>query len=265
VRFSVRHRTTYVYSAPVWLGAHKLRLNPRPESGALLRRDLRIDPAPALRHDETDAFGNLITCVGFSGASARLEIESRFELETAAAAAPVLLDHSALAPYLASGPIAGPVRAFAAGLFAQCEGDAPAFLQKLNETIYRAIRHDIRDEGGARAPEETLALGYGACRDVTILFLAACRSLGFPARFVSGYQAEADTPDGKRHLHAWAEAYAPDFGWRAYDPTHLIPVAEAHVALAAAPDQAATMPVEGGYFGDPVASTLSYAVEIETG
>ena len=265
MRFSVRHRTTYVYATPVWLGAHKLRLNPRPDAGLLLQRELTIDPAPVLRHDEIDAWGNLVTCVAFNGATSRLEIESRFELETALAAAPTLLEAWALAPYLQSPAIAEPVRAFAHELHAQSDGDALVFLQKLNETIYRNIRHDIRAEGAARRPEETLALGHGACRDVTMLFLAACRSMGLPARFVSGYQAEADTPDGKRHLHAWAEAYAPGLGWRAYDPTHLIPVAEAHVALAAAPDQQATMPVEGGYFGDFVASTLSFSVEIETG
>jgi transglutaminase-like putative cysteine protease len=99
---------------------------------------------------------------------------------------------------------------------------------------------------------------------VTILFLAACRSQGLPARFVSGYQAEADTPDGRRHLHAWPEAFVPGFGWRGYDPTHGLKVAGSHVALSAAPSQGETMPVEGGFFGDGVSSTLDYEIEIAT-
>ena len=99
---------------------------------------------------------------------------------------------------------------------------------------------------------------------MTALFCAACRSLGVPARFVSGYQAEADTPDGRRHLHAWPEAFAPDLGWLGYDPTHGLDVSDGHVALCAAPDQARTMPVEGGYYGAGVTSTLSYAIEIAT-
>ena len=81
-----------------------------------------------------------------------------------------------------------------------------------------------------------------------MLFLAACRSLGLPARFVSGYQAHAETPDGRRHLHAWAQARLPGLGWRGYDPTHGLAVADGHVALCAAPEQGATMPVEGGYW-----------------
>jgi transglutaminase-like putative cysteine protease len=100
---------------------------------------------------------------------------------------------------------------------------------------------------------------------VTALFMAACRSLGIAARFVSGYQAEADTPDGRRHLHAWPEAFLPGVGWRGFDPTHGLAVTDGHVALCAAPDQAATMPIEGGFYGDGVASTLEYDVQIATG
>ena len=154
------------------------------------------------------------------------------------------------APSIAAGDdVEETVRAFAATLAAQCGGDALAFLDRLNERLFVDIRHDIRTEGAARPAAATLALGHGACRDVTNLFVAACRSLGAPARFVSGYQAQADTPDGRRHLHAWPEAFVPGVGWRAYDPTHGVTVGDGHVALCAAPAQAATMPVEGGYYG----------------
>jgi len=99
-------------------------------------------------------------------------------------------------------------------------------------------------------------LGHGVCRDATNLFLAACRSLGAPARFVSGYQANADTPDGRRRLHAWPEAFAAGLGWLGYDPTHGVKVSDGYVSLCAAPGQAATMPVEGGCHGGGVTSTL---------
>ena len=119
------------------------------------------------------------------------------------------------------------------------------------------MRHEIRAEGAAWSPERTLVAGGGACRDVTALFMAACRSVGIAARFVSGYQAEADTPDGRRHLHAWPEAFLPGVGWRGFDPTHGLPVTDGHVALCAAPDQAATMPIEGGFWHlDPTEARL---------
>ncbi len=272
MRFSVRHQTLYRYSAPVRLGEHVLRFNPRPDAGRLLTRTLSIEPAPVAREETLDPFGNLVTRVAFAGISASFAIDSRFEIELAGAATakiapppPLPWPIDADGPngvYCAPGDIDDTVRAFAAGIASECGGDALAFLDRLNETLFVRIRHDIRDQGAARPAAATLALGHGACRDVTDLFLAACRSLGAPARFVSGYQAKADTPDGRRHLHAWPEAYVPGLGWRAYDPTHGVEVDDGHVALCAAPHQAATMPVEGGFYGGAVTSTLEYQVEI---
>ena len=97
---------------------------------------------------------------------------------------------------------------------------------------------------------------------MTVLFLAACRSLGVPARFVSGYQAHADTPDGRRHLHAWPEAFAPGLGWLAYDPTHGVVVSDGHVALSAAPDPGRDHGGRRRIFGDGVTSTLAYDIAI---
>ena len=92
--------------------------------------------------------------------------------------------------------------------------------------------------------------------------MEASRSLGIPARFVSGYQAHADTPDGRRHLHSWSEVFLPGLGWQGFDPMHGLPVTDGHVALCAAPGQVATMPVEGGFYGDGVTSTIAYDVRI---
>jgi transglutaminase-like putative cysteine protease len=272
MRFSVHHLTIYRYSAPVRLAQHLLRLNPRPDAGRLLARELTIDPAPFLREDAVDGFGNLVTRVDFEEPSDHLLIDSRFEFEADAAApagngAPPPLPWPAEADvanavYRGRGAINGAVGAFAAGIAAECGGDALAFLDRLNRTLYARIDRRMREEGAARSAEETLALGSGACRDLTVLFVAACRSLGAPARFVSGYQAQADTPDGRRHLHAWPEALVPGLGWRGYDPTHGFAASDGHVPLCAAPEQAQTMPVEGRYFGGSVKSRLSYEIEI---
>jgi len=274
MRFSVHHQTLYRYSAPIRLAEHVLRFNPRPDAGRLLTRTLTIDPTPVEREDALDPFGNLVTHVAFDGVSNRFAVDSRFTLEVASPSTPKI---AALPPlpwpidadgpnavYLARGGIDDTVRAFAAGIASECGGAALAFLDRLNQTLFVRIRHDIRAEGVARPAAATLALGHGACRDVTDLFLAACRSLGAPARFVSGYQAKADTPDGRRHLHAWPEAFVPGLGWLDYDPTHGVEVTDGHVSLCAAPGQAATMPVEGGFYGGAVTSTLDYQVEIET-
>ena len=272
MRFLVRHQTRYLYSSPVRLAEHVLRLNPRPDAGRLAARTLTIEPTPSERTETLDPFGNLVTHVAFDGLSDRFLIESRFELdvwgaatsERGAAAAAVagrggraersLLRrrrHRRDGPRLRRRTRLG-VRGRRARLSRPPQRDA-----------VRRIRHDIRDDGEARPAEETLALGHGACRDVTILFLAACRSLGAPARFVSGYQARAETPDGRRHLHAWPEAFVPGLGWRAYDPTHGVRVTDGHVG-SRRPRASCDDAGRGRVLGTAPTSSLDYRIEIET-
>ena len=274
MRFSVCHETQYRYSAPVAFAPHVLRLTPRAGDGVLHWHRRTVSPAPAARQDVADRYGNPVTRLEFEGLSRDLRIESNFEFETRAAAqsCPALPPlpwpsgaGGALADYLPSCEQDESVRAFAAGLAAGSGWEAPAFLESLNRTLFTRIERGIRPAGAAQEPAYTLAAGKGACRDLTALFMAACRSLGIAARFVSGYRAQAETPDGRRHLHAWAEVFLPGFGWKGFDPMHGLSITDGHVALCAGPGQAATMPVEGGYYGDGVTSTLEYRVQIVTG
>jgi transglutaminase-like putative cysteine protease len=275
MRFSICHETVYRYTAPVQLTPHVLRLNPRGDGGHMLGGSLSVEPAPANRSDATDRFGNRVTQVGFTGSCDLLRIESRFCIDTIAPAPlrdPGLPSlpwstnlHDGLAEYRADDAREGTVQAFATALASASAWAALPFLDRLTHTLLSRMDRRIRAEGAAQAPAHTLAIGRGACRDITVLFLAACRNLGIAARFVSGYQAQADSPDGQRHMHAWPEVFLPGLGWRGFDPTHGIAVTDGHVALCAAPDQADTMPVDGGFYGDGVTSTLEYRVQIGTG
>jgi transglutaminase-like putative cysteine protease len=272
MRFSVRHETRYRYARPIPLAGHRLRFKPRGDNVRLTSYALTIDPSPASRMEIEDSFGNGVTRVWFEGTTDHLFIESRFELEThlrAPMAAPELArlpwsaePWDALAQFRSHAADDAVVNAFAAGLAAEAGGDPLAFLDRLNMRLFADFDHRIRTDGAAMTPAETLAAGSGACRDLTVLFMAACRCMGLPARFVSGYQARSETPDGKRHLHAWPEVFLPGLGWRGFDPTHGVPVTDGHVALSAAPEQSETMTVEGGYFGESTASTLEFSVTI---
>jgi transglutaminase-like putative cysteine protease len=276
MRFSVRHETLYRYSAPVQFAPHLLRLNPRPEGVRMLSRLLTVSPQPIDRQEIVDAYGNHLTRVAFQGASSELRIESAFELETLAALEMVPV-RAALLPLpwptsiaddlevyrrLPDGDLS--VRAFAQAVAADGGQDPRAFLARLTEALHSSMDKKIRTDGAAQDPATTLATRTGACRDITVLFLAACRSLGMPARFVSGYQSRSQTPDGQRYLHAWAEVFLPGAGWSAWDPTHGVPVTDGHVALCAGPDQATTMPVEGAYYGPARTATLDFSLRIAT-
>ena len=105
---------------------------------------------------------------------------------------------------------------------------------------------------GAR---ETLApKKQGACRDLTVLFMACCRSVGLASRFVSGYG-----PGEKNehpYLHAWPEVYLPGGGWRGYDPTQGLAVGDGYVALAAGPHPELAAPDIRSYSGEPALNPI---------
>jgi transglutaminase-like putative cysteine protease len=278
VQFFIRHDSLYRYDVPVQLAEHVVRLAPRPGSVRLVAQRFSIEPEPLRRTHATDAFGNAILRLEFGGDTQRLRVLSELELDTIAP--PALVPTSARLPLgpgslgpegpehvlFLGGAIHAQVSAFAAQLAASAGGEPVAFLDLLARTLFERIERGVRPTGAARAAHETLALGSGACRDLTVLFLDACRSQGLPARFVSGYQAQAQTPDGERHLHAWAEVLVPSAGWRGWDPMHGLRVGDGHVALCAAPEQAATMPIDGGFYfqGPSVSSTLDCSVTIRT-
>jgi transglutaminase-like putative cysteine protease len=277
MRFRVQHETRYRYDAPVELGPHVLRLRPREDAvQRLIHYALAIDPQPARTTGATDAESNVVTHAWFGGTTDALTITSTFEVETLRADPFDYLPDAGFATVPVRYPVdlacvlqpcleaehSARVRAFADQVRAEA-GDAPvAFLDALDRTIHTRTRLAIRDDGRpAQSAAETLALGRGACRDVTVLFMEAARCMGFAARFVSGYRrGDITRPD--RHLHAWAEVFVPGGGWRGWDPVEGHAVADRHVALAASAQQIHTMPVTGAYFG-AVGSTLDYTIRIE--
>jgi len=280
VRFHVRHESLYRYDVPIQLGPHVLRLAPRPGSVRLAAHRVAVEPEPLASEYAADTFGNAIMRLQFGGSTQSLHVVSELELDTlqlselastgerlplASAAGSFATGGADLATYR-GGSIHASVQQFAASLAAEARHEPVAFLDHLAHTLFTRTDRGVRPTGAARSAHETLALGSGACRDLSILFLDACRSQGLAARFVSGYQAQAQTPDGQRHLHAWAEVFLPGAGWRGWDPMHGMRVGDGHVALCVAPDQAATMPIEGGYYfqGPSVTSTLDCSVSIRT-
>lgn len=275
-RFAIRHRTTYRYTLPVAFAPHVVRLTPRADGAQCLSRQLLVSPTPLSAVDELDEHGNSCTRLSFGpNLSTVLDIESRIEVETREAsprgmpaslpglpwAAP---SADALAPFRWTPP-SREVEAVAHALCGETLGAALPFFDRLCGYLYGNIERGLRLEGDAQSPEQTLASGRGACRDLTVLFLAVCRTLGVAGRFVSGYQGQEATPDGRRHLHAWPELFVPGLGWLGWDPTHGVRAGSGHVALSAAPDQASTMPVVGGYYfsGTSITSTLDYFIAFE--
>jgi len=269
MRLSVHHFSRYEYSTPITLGRHVLRLVPQGPTLRVTRRELAIEPVPMRQALVQDAQGNEVVEVEFAGTTTVLSVDSRFEAFTwppsgLSGLALPRLPWPTLPPLVAEG--SWEVAAFARDVLAQSGGDPVDFLDALSRTLFERTDRQVRWEGNARSPVETLRSATGACRDLTLLFMECSRAVGLEARFVSGYQAAADTPDGQRHLHGWPEVLLLGHGFHGWDPTHGLRVTDGHVRLCAAPTQLETMPIEGGYSfeGAELTSSLSYGVTIDT-
>ena len=91
---------------------------------------------------------------------------------------------------------------------------------------------------------EALEQGSGVCQDHAHIFCAAARTLGIPARYVSGY-LDRRRGRGTAASHAWAEAYVEDLGWVGFDPTNRACATDAYIRTAIGLDYAEASPVRG--------------------
>jgi transglutaminase-like putative cysteine protease len=267
----IRHRTTYAYRRPVSLGPHRLMLRPRESRNLrLISSEIKMTPAGALTWAQ-DVFGNDVATVTFSTMTDVFAIDASTELELHASAWPVFdIAASAIVyPFRYSDNDWTDLGATTAQQYVDPDGrlrqwardfvrgdrtDTLSLLKDLSAGVSRSISYQARDDEGAQSPTQTLARGWGSCRDFAVLFAEAARSLGFGARIVSGYLFNPDERlagmTGAGSTHAWADVYVSGAGWISFDPTNqgvggfnLIPVGVAR-------DIRQVMPVVGSFVGD---------------
>ena len=124
------------------------------------------------------------------------------------------------------------------------------------------ITYDTNPTGSNTTAAEAFSLRRGVCQDLTHIFIAACRSLAIPARYVGGHFHRSDGVTSQEAGHAWAEAFVPDLGWVAFDPTNGISATEAHVRVAIGLDYLGAAPVRGTRTGGGQ-ETLTVAVNVD--
>ena len=173
-------------------------------------------------------------------------------------------ENASMGTYLFRSEPTTVVSQFAEALLAAANGRTLDFLNRLNATLNTRFSQEIREEGLPLSPAGCLLREAGACRDLTVLFMDACRAVGLPTRFVSDY-LQGDVDMVHRHLHAWAEVYLPGAGWRGCDPTLNLAVADGHIALAASHSPAGAVPVHGSFWSHEDTSILTHRLELTAG
>jgi transglutaminase-like putative cysteine protease len=257
-----------------------VRLRPRSDCCQKLHQfEMDLDPSPEGKTELVDLDGTPSTFLWFSGTHPTLNITTTSWVETLREnpfdyilrdpefiELPVRLSNDyqfPLEPYLHRTAPSVAVDDFAKKISQEVNHSTISFLSTLCSRIHEAMEIILRLTGDPMSPEELLRNKKGACRDLTVLFMDACRSLGLPARYTSGYYY-GDEEFSNRELHAWAEVYLPGGGWRGYDPSIGLVVSNQHVAVASAPTWILTTPTTGNYRGTGADSSLDFEIQMET-
>lgn len=271
ISLQIRHHTTYRYWRELEFGPHRLMLRPRESRNLrLLSHDLKITPTSTVTWAH-DVFGNSVAMAAPQEKSDTLVIESVaeltldedqwpvFEISASAANYPFLLSDDEMTDlgalrlqgYLDS---TGALREWAQGFVGQGTTGTLELLKNISSGVAARLTYEARDQEGTLTPGQSLSSNKGSCRDFTVLFIDAVRSLGFGARIVSGYLNNSDQTvvgsAGAGSTHAWAEVYVPGAGWITFDPTNRSVGAFNLIPVAVAREIHQTMPVTGSFVGE---------------
>jgi transglutaminase-like putative cysteine protease len=262
----VEHTTEFGYDGPIAEAYTELRLRPLEGGGQHCSSFRLITQPPGLRVREyRDYFGNGVHHFDVLESHDRLAVTAVSEVMTPASftgarLAPTPLElHDYLCP-TEFAPFAGSVAAFAEQHAGDGAGTERA--QALMAAIHGELVYDPAATDVQTRADEVLALGRGVCQDFTHVLLAACRCIGIPARYVSGYLYDPKLEGDNAASHAWVDVWDEERGWQAIDPTHDRDQTESYVRVAVGRDYADVPPTRGVYKGN-AGETLAVRVGLQ--
>ncbi len=276
MRYHLVHRTLYTYDSPVTVSHHHARLSPRslPHQRCPWH-EVDIMPEPVARATRLDACGNQVIYFELAGAHTQLEIIARSYVEVDPPPRP---DPAATPPWdeLArqakgdgtrgtdpawefrfASPLVAPDERFADYARASFPPGRPVLeaALELNHRIFTDFAFDPVATDAATPVAEAFAQRRGVCQDFAHILIACLRSLGLPARYVSGY-LETLPPPGQDKLigadasHAWVALWCgAAVGWVDLDPTNDLLPGERHVTIGWGRDFSDVSPLRGTTWG----------------
>ena len=261
------HNLEYSYEESVQLGEHRLCIKPRSHGfQRLINFNLNISPNPKILYPLLAASGEEINRITFEGYTDSLSIKAISEVETFKH--PCILDgvkerdltlpfcrsiinrdlQGALEGWMPNGQHDPSAVELAQESLAGSSNNALSFTFQLIEIIQDRVKYTKRHTGPAWPASRTLRERVGSCRDLAMLMVESCRSVGIPSRFVSGYHFEDPIPK-EFELHAWAELYLPGAGWRGFDPSGKGLIDERYLTLVSSSKSNLTAVITGNFKG----------------
>jgi transglutaminase-like putative cysteine protease len=297
----VTHETRYEYAPPVETAQHLAHLKPLATgSQRLVSHKLSIDPAPAQRSELPDLYGNTRAFFALEATHDRLVVTAESVVETSV---PVLSSDvarelpweavrerfrfrkdamfDAASEFVFPSPYVPRHDDFAAYARASFVPGRPTFdvAMDLTERMYRDFAYDADSTEINTPAVEALAQRKGVCQDFAHIMIACFRTLGLPARYVSGYLLTQPPPGQPRLVgadasHAWVSVYLPGHsdaegngpesagGWADFDPTNGRQPGEDYVTLAIGRDYSDVSPMRGVLHGG-ARHTLNVGVTVQ--
>jgi transglutaminase-like putative cysteine protease len=248
----VEHTTVFVYDEPIAEAYTELRLRPQDDGGQRCSSfRLTAEPSDVAVLQYIDPFGNAVHHFDVLEPHDRLTLTATSEVYAPEAFAvlgrplTLLEKHDYLSPtgYV---PMVGPLEGFDS-----LSEDAPVFERAtaLMGSISRQLIYERGVTDVRTTADEVIALGRGVCQDFAHVLIAACRGVGIPARYVSGYLFDAEAREGHAASHAWVDIFDPDRAWLSLDPTHNRWQNDCYVRVAVGRDYADVPPTRGVYRG----------------
>jgi transglutaminase-like putative cysteine protease len=245
MRLDVVHTTQYAYDSPVRASTQYLRLTPR-DSARQTVVSWRVE-APGTPTHTTDGYGNVLHVLTLDKPVREIRIRVSGTVETRPAydegADPVPLSPLVFTRPTALTRAEGELAAFAER-FRRGAG-SPSGLGELSSAILKKMPFTRGGTHAGNSAAEAFALRSGVCQDHTHVFIACCRHLGVPARYVSGYLYSEGAEVAS---HAWAEAWTVD-RWRSFDVANGRSAGEPHIKLAIGADYLDACPIRGTRVG----------------
>ena len=281
MRLDICYRTRFAFDAPVRESQNEMRACPvSDERQQLLIYRVVVEPAARML-SFTDYWGTRVDHFGVTDAHTALEVTAEASVETQdpppVTAGPPL--DTLRVPgfrdkheeFLKASPHTDWNDELARAARSLAEANGSDVVSAVTE-VSRFVGNALSYEPGATEIGEPIAdiaaKGVGVCQDYAHLAVALCRSIGIPARYVSGYLFSSDDRTGiidgdlvRVQTHAWFEAAVPSLGWLPLDPTNQLAVGRQHVKIGHGRDYDDVPPLRGVYSG-PGTPTVEASVEI---
>jgi transglutaminase-like putative cysteine protease len=262
MRLHIEHTTIFTYEEPISEAYTEMRLKPIEAAGQrCLWFTLTTEPRGEVMQ-YTDGYGNLVNHFDTLQSHDRVVVTAISEVHTPTTfmddgrmLTPLgLFDFQAPTTYAPEEEI---ISDFAAPHLNK--NDAVTTAMELMNALYSSIMYVPGATDVKTTAPEALRLGRGVCQDFAHIMLAACRSIGLPARYVSGYLYNPQLIDNRLEQgvpvppnaasHAWVDVYVEGQGWISLDPTHNCAQTDEYVRVATGRDYADVPPTRGVYKG----------------